>query len=472
MNQSSDSNPQVVDDTIDFAEMFRRIMRGMPLTLGLALLCLAATAGGYLVSGEFQTVTTSARVIFSFPNFERGEYPDNSKFSQDDLRSPEIVAEALKRKGFETTQEFQSTVRTAISIDGIIPDNVIKERDKQRSAGQTPRLFVPDEYILSLTLSRKFPLTILQREQLLGEIVSIYREKFFRTYVSLPTGAGKAFESLAEVDYFDYDIVLNREGENITKFLTQMSLTARAYRSPRTNLTFNDLLKQSQLFTQIRLNEVLGLIRRDGLSRDRKLAMVKMDYNIKTLSDAELHAKEEEKVVKDLLEQTQNREQKYTLGLKSQSNQSRTDGLMVDQNLVDSLLANDAYNFLVRQALTASLKTRHIQSDKAIMQERRSDMQAFLDNNATERAASLALLDKSLEELKRVYNNLVNDLRLTYEDYQRQQYSDAVRISMGAKTSGFYRSLAMAGIAGLGIGLAAGLGLSLLGISGRKPATD
>ena len=53
---------------------------------------------------------------------------------------------------------------------------------------------------------------------------------------------------------------------------------------------------------------------------------------------------------------------------------------------------------------------------------------------------------------------------------QQQQYADAIRVSMQAKTGSFYRSLAMAGIAGLGIGLAAGLGLSLLGISfgGRK----
>ena len=37
---------------------------------------------------------------------------------------------------------------------------------------------------------------------------------------------------------------------------------------------------------------------------------------------------------------------------------------------------------------------------------------------------------------------------------------------MQTKTVSFYRSLAMAGIAGLGIGLAAGVGLSLLAAGG------
>lgn len=455
------------DDSIDFAELFARLRRGMLLTFGLCLLGLAAAAVLFTAAGLFQDVTTSSRVVFSFPGFEKGEYPDKSKFSLDDIRSPEIIAEALKRKGLDATEETQGKVRAALSIEGIIPDSVIKERDKQRAAGQTPRVYLPDEYTLTLSLPRTFALTPRQRELLLSEIVSVYKEKFIRTYVALPLNAGKAFESLAGADYFDYELVLRRESQNIDTFLTQMTETARAFRSPRTNLTFNDLLKQSQLFTQIRLNEVLGLIRRDGLSKDRNLAMVKMDYYLKTLGDEEHLAVEQEKVVQALLKQTQEREQNYALGVKSQTGQQRNDALVVDQGLVDSLLVNDAYNFLVRQSLEASLKTRKIQSEMAILQERRNNMEAFIKSNAAEKTEAIAQFQKSLDDLKRVYDGLINDIRVTYEDYQNQQYGDAVRVSMQARTGSFFRSLAMAGIAGLGIGLAAGLGLSLLGIGDR-----
>jgi hypothetical protein len=413
-------------------------------------------------------VTTSTRVTFSFPGFEKGEYPDKSKFSPDDLRSPEIVAEALKRKGLEASEEMQGKVRAALSIEGIIPDNIVKERDRQRAAGQTPRLYVPDDYNVTLSLPRRFPLTTTQRETLLSEIVSIYQEKFTRTYVALPLTTGKAFDSLVGADYFEYDLVLSRENLNITAFLTELTVTARAYRSPRTNRSFNDLLKQSQLFTQIRLNEVLGLIRRDGLSKDRNMAMVKMDYYLRSLGDEEHRALEEEKVVQTLLQQAQERAQNYTLGVKSQTTQQRSEPLVVDQGLVDSLLANDTYSFLVREALEAGLKTRRIQSDKAILQERRDNMQNFIKSNAAEKAEALTQFQKSLDELKIVYDSLINDIRLTYEDYQKQQYGDAIRMSKQAQTDSFYRSLAMAGIAGLGIGLAAGLGLSLLGLTGNK----
>lgn len=466
-----DSNPpQYTDDSIDLADLLRRLRLGLPQTIGLALLGLAIAAFAYFASGSFQTVPTSTRVVFSFPGFEKGEYPDKSKFQPEDLRSPESVAEALKRQGLDTTQEVQSKVRSALSVEGIIPDSIVKERDKQRAAGLTPRLYMPDEYTLTLSLPRSFPLTARQRELLLNEIVNVYHEKFTRTYVALPLNTGKAFESLEGADYFDYDLVLSRESENITNFLTQMAATARAFRSPRTNLAFSDLLKQSQLFTQLRLNEVLGLIRRDGLSKDRNLALVKMDYYLTKLGDEENAAAEEEKVVQALLKQAREREQNYTLGIKSQANQPRTEAPVIDQGLVDSLLANDAYNFLVRQSLEASLKTRRIQSEKAILQERRQTMETFLKSEVAMKAEALAQFQASLENLKRVYERLITDMRMTYEDYQQQQYGDAIRVSMQTKTASFYRGLAMAGIAGLGVGTAAGLGLSLLGLGRRKSA--
>jgi hypothetical protein len=183
---------------------------------------------------------------------------------------------------------------------------------------------------------------------------------------------------------------------------------------------------------------------------------------------------EEEKVVQALLKQTQERMQNYVLGVKSQAGQQRTDSPVVDQGLVDSLLANDANNFLVRRSLDASLKTRHIQSEKAILQAQRNSMESFIKSDAEQRAETIAQFQKSLETLKGVYDTLINNIRLTYEDYQHQQFGDAVRVSMQTKTDSFYRGLAMAGIAGFGIGGALGLGLALLGIGqahGRRSNT-
>ena len=356
MNNDS-SQQHFEDDSIDFGELFGRLKRGLPMILGLATLGLALTAGGYYVGGQYLSVTTNTRVVFSFTGFEKGEYPDKSKFSPDDLRAPDNIAEALKRKGLEA-KVTQTQIRAALSVEAIIPDSIIKERDKLRATGQTPRLYVPDEYTLTLTLPRQFPMSPREREVLLSEIVTVYQENFIRTYVAMPLNFGKAFESLLDADYSDYELVLHQEAKNINQLLIgltgqigdeQLSIgtMSRSFRSPRTQLTFSDLLKQTQLFIQIRLNETLGLIRQYGISKDRSLALMKMDFHIKSLIDDENKAIEEEKVVQALLKQTQERAQNYVLGVKSQNGPQRADATVVDQGLLDSLLANDAYNFLI-----------------------------------------------------------------------------------------------------------------------------
>jgi hypothetical protein len=481
MNNDS-SQQHFEDDSIDFGELFGRLKRGLPMILGLATLGLALTAGGYYVGGQFLSVTTNTRVVFSFTGFEKGEYPDKSKFSPDDLRAPDNIAEALKRKGLATSEETQTQVRAALTVEAIIPDSIIKERDKLRAAGQTPRLYVPDEYTLTLTLPRKFPMSPREREVLLSEIVTVFQENFTRTYVAMPLNFGKAFESLLDADYSDYELVLHQEAKNINLLLagltgqtpetgddkSQLGTMSRSFRSPRTQLTFSDLLKQTQLFMQIRLNETLGLIRQHGISQDRSLALLKMDFHIKSLIDDENKAIEEEKVVQALLKQTQERAQNYVLGVKSQNGPQRADATVVDQGLLDSLLANDAYNFLIRKSLASSLATRSIQAEKIIMLDQKARLATFTTENLEERIATIAQFNKSLDALKKVYTRLINDIQLTYTDYQKQQFGDAVRISMQTKTQGFYRSLAMAGISGLGIGGALGLGLALLGLGGSR----
>ena len=296
----------------------------------------------------------------------------------------------------------------------------------------------------------------------------MYQEKFVRTYISLPLSFGKAFESLGDSDYLDYEVVLAQENQNIGAFLTQMNEQAKAYRSPRTSLSFSDLLKKAQFFGQIRLHETLGLIRENGLSLDRKLALLKFDYYLKTLSEDEDRAAEEEKVVQALLKQSQERMQNYVLGIKSQTGAQRSDGTVIDQGLVDSLLANDANNFLVRESLKASLKTRRIKSEKAILLDRRKNIMEFISSDGAQKAEVIEQFQKSLDKLKAAYNKLVADTRLTYQDYQQQYYGNAVQISMQPITASFYRGLAIDGAAGMGTGMALGLGLALLGLGAGK----
>jgi hypothetical protein len=457
-------------DGIDLREMFERLCRGLTSTLGFAALGLAIAAVIFLVASPFTSATTSMRVTFAFNGYGRGEYPDHSKFQPDDMRAPDIIVQALKRQGLDSTEDFQSKIRSALTIEGFIPTYVTKEHDRLRAAGQTPPTYLPDEYLVTLTLPRKYSLSGRQRELLLNEIVSLYEEKFQRTYADLPIAFGSAFESLRKADYFEYELILNDEIQNVTAYLNQQLDQAKTFRSPTTNLTFSDLLSRTELFAQIQLSETLGLIRQNGLSSNRALAMVKMDYYLRTLEDQEQKAIEEEKVVDDLLAKTQERSQNYVLGIKSQATQQRSETPLIDQGLIDSLLENDAYNFLVRRALDAGLEVKRIQAEKAQLLGRRKNMDEFLKGDGKDQSILIAQVQKSLAELEVSYAELISSIRKTHTDFAKQQFADAIRISMQPQTSSKYRPLVVAGGIGGFIGLALGMGLSLLGIyvGGRK----
>jgi len=404
------------------------------------------------------------RVAFAFSGFGRGEYPDHSKFQPDDLLAPDIIAEALKRQGLEATSGIQGKVRAALDIEGIIPANVTKDRDRLRAAGQTPAPYIPDEYLVTLTLPRKTMFSSRQCELLLGEIATVFTEKFRRNYGDTPAGFGSAFDSLRKADYFEYDLLLSADIQNVISFLNQQQDIAKTFRSPTTNLTFSDLLSQAKLFLQIRLSETLGLIRQNGLSSNRSIAVEKMNYNIRRLNDAEQEAIEEQKVVDDLLAKTQARSENYVLGIKSQATQLRPEAPILDQGLIDSLLENDASNFLVHKALEAGLAVKRIQSEKIQLLERRKEMDAFLNKNGDDQTAVIARVQQSLAEMERAYDELISNIRITYSDFVRQQFADAIRVSMAPVSGSTYRPMAIASAVGGLIGLALGMGLSLLGI--------
>ncbi len=461
------------DDTIDLRDLFFRLTRGLFQIFGFALLGLAIAALISLALNRVQPASTSTRVTFSFPGFERGQYPDKSKFQPDDLRAPAIIAEALSRQGLDTSSAFQSKIRGALNIEGIVPANIIKERDRLRAAGQQPPAYIPDEYVLSLSMSPSASFSNAQRERLLSEIVSVYRENFYRTYGQSPLAFGTAFETLKTADLAEYELVFNSDIENVRAYLRQQSELAKSFRSPTTNFSFKDLAEQTELFTQIQLNEVLALVHQNGLSRNRASAILKMNYHLRLLEQREARALEEEKLVRDLLAQAQNRAQNYVLGVKSQASQPRTESPVLDQGLIDSILANDSYSFLVRQALDAGMKVKEIQSEKSRLIAQRDNMQSFLEADAKDQTAIIAQATAALKNLESAYLTLITNIRKTHADYSEQEYGNAIRVSDEVRTSGLLKPMAISSIVGAFIGFALGAGLSLLGIyiGGRKRAT-
>ncbi|AOS44979.1 hypothetical protein Verru16b_02048 [Lacunisphaera limnophila] len=469
MTNSPESRPYADDDSINFAELFARLRRGLIQIFGLTLLGLALGIIVTVLTASRQSAITTLRVTFGFPGFEAGAYPNGAKFQPDDVRAPDVVNEAIKRLGLRLEDtDLASKIRGAISISGLVSPNIIKERDLLRASGQSLPAYIPDEYEITLSLPRDFPVDVRQRELLLAEIINVYLEKFRRTYVELPPEFGNAFTSLRNADFVEYELILTKETLSLSAFLQQQIEKAKQFRSPSNQLSFQDLLKQTELFTQIRLNDVLGLIYINGLSKDRGYALVKMDYYMRTLADQEQRLTQEAEVVTNLLTKTQERAQNYVLATRAQQPQGTQP--LLDQGFIDTLLANDAYNFLVREALKTGLAVKRVQSDIAQLEDRRQRMESFTKGESKDQAAAIASTQKALVELEASYQELLSKVRIALDDYSRQEFADAIRVSMQARTASMLRNVVLGAIIGLVAGSALGMGLSLLKPAGRVAA--
>jgi hypothetical protein len=478
MNQSAPSQILNEDDGIDFADIFLRFKRGFVLILALTLLGVAAGIIISLATTNQQAAVSTLRVNFGFPGFERGTYPNGTKFQPDDIRAPDVVNEAIRRLGAQNMPpDLSSRIRGAIGISGFISPGIVKERDRLRAAGQTLPPYFPDEYEISLSLPRSYPLGVRQRELLLAEIVNVYLEKFRRSYVELPPEFGSAFAALENADFVEYELILTQELQSLSSYLEQRTDTdrevksenketlaqarsAKQFRSPTNNLSFQDLHKQTTLFAQVRLNDVLSQIYIYGLSKNRTDALTKMNYYMRTLDDQEQRLKEEESVVTNLLSKTQERAQNYVLAAKVQNPPSAQP--LMDQGFIDSLLANDAYNFLVRRALDAGLAVKRVQSDKARLLDRRQRMESFTKGESKDQAAAVVSMQRSLAELEISYKALLSKVSVVLEDYARQEFADAVRITAQAQTTSMLKSIIFGTIIGGLAGCTLGSGLALL----------
>ena len=104
-------------EMIDIRDLFLRLCRGLPQILGLGLIGAAIAAAAALLLGPVLPVSTSARVMFSFSGYERGLYPDKSKFQPDDIRAPDVVADALSRQQLSGNEDLQGKIRGAVTIE-------------------------------------------------------------------------------------------------------------------------------------------------------------------------------------------------------------------------------------------------------------------------------------------------------------------------------------------------------------------
>jgi hypothetical protein len=467
----AESNYDIKDrQLIDFKIIFKKLISTIPRSIGLSLLGLVLSILIFLIYYDFSNISTSTRVVFSFKGYNNGLYPDKSKFSYQDLIAPDIIHTAVLNCNLDLSESYQNKITQSISIEGLLTSDQVKLRDRLISTGQSVSTLIPDEYILTIVLPRNFNLTIEQRKHLLLSIVNSFKTKFEKAYAISPITLGNLTAALQSADYDDFELILADNSNRIESYLNNLIKDASTFRSRRTKLTFADLLNENQDFNQVYKNKTLGFIHEGNLARDRKAALIKMDYQLYELLNLEKQEIEEEKTTREYLNDANIHSSNYILAVKSQiMDQHTSNAPLLDKSLIDSLINNDTYSFFIKKALEVSLKLKSTQVQKIIVSEKRARMELALKADSKIDQELINKASQSMSELVNTYSKLINDIQVTYSEYASQEFSDAIRLTAPIESESIWKALLIPAIVGLCLGGFVGIGLSLLEIS---PSTE
>lgn len=450
------------DKILDFREIFGRLRRGRVQILALVLIGAAIAPVVYLSTSPFSTETSSIRIVFSFPGFEAGEYPDHSKFQMDDLRSGRYLAGALARQHLNLSAKDTDDISNGLLVAPVIPPEISAEHERLRNSNVGIMPYSPNEFIVSINLPRSFPLSAKQREQLLLDIVDSYKTNFQQTYADAPPTFGDAFKVLAGQDIFNYEYLLNKEFQTMIDFLDTRTKDAPIFRSRTTGLTFGDLARRTHELVESKVYFIFAQIRKLGYTDNPDGSLRQLQYHISIYKQLALEASDEETFVNGLLAKDQEREQSYVLGIKSQAVQQKQEAPIVDKNLVDSLLANDSFNFLVRTDLDIGIRQRQLQRQVDILDQRYEWVAEAAKEPTSDHEREVNAVKDELRSLEPFYLKFVSDIRNEAMDYAQQRFADAIKITDYPRSESLARRIILICAIGAALGCLLGTGLSLL----------
>ena len=392
------------------------------------------TLAGFLLSLLFPLVISikgplTGRIMFSYADYKKGVFPDGTSFNADNLRSPDIIQQAIQDMKLVQKGVNVDLVRGYLKVSAYIPEKIFKAQQAAKDKGQPLEPFNSGEYNLTLDLPKNLGLSDSEQERLLKEIMLNYIEKFSNDYIA-PSSLANIPLDIQNYDYFEIDLVLNKEIRSLISYLAEKEQKAGDFHSITTGQTFGDIRKRAEILWDVDFNTMASLINTYNLSKDPAKLMDKMDYLILKLGEREQKSYEKDKVVNETLNQAKDRKQSYLFV--SGSNQDEQN-LQIDKDLVSSLVQNDIFNILIKQSLDAGIEAKDITVEKQQVIQTRDRYKAISEQGTGFTEQQIAevrkVVDNDIPEVVKKYQLLVDNTIKTNSDFSYQELGGSVKIT-------------------------------------------
>lgn len=302
-----------------------------------------------------------ATLALSFKGIEKGEYPNQRKFSVADVAGLQVLRRAIREMGKEKVFPEVETLARGIEVVPVIPGEIQTRWKGQDKSGAKREEYFPSSFRMT---ARPKGMSAEESVQFLYAVLKAYQSQVKDEQLGALKFLGdvaryKPEELIRVYDYWDLPRILEENVMTLAGHLRTLTDEAKDFRDPKFNMSFQDLDQDLSVWSLTRLEALRGLVDGDRLVKNRDTMMKRLQARQEQV-DIQVRGVTQELTEATKLLETVDRPRTTLAGPLSGK-----DGLpIIDTNALDRLVASDYLGGVVKRVTS-------LQERKARLQEKR-----------------------------------------------------------------------------------------------------
>ncbi|MBQ8688336.1 MAG: lipopolysaccharide biosynthesis protein [Ruminococcus sp.] len=413
--------------SIPVTGIFRCLKRFAIGWIVVAILTALLVAAGTATFSQQLSSAPVSLIEFNYSGAEKGLTPDGKKLDVNSIKNPTVVEMALTKMGYPL--EYVESVRSAITIDGIVPEAAVDEisvyKASYEKSGGLPAAqamleveYFPTQYRVTFNFANT-PFGDDEAAKVINTVLECYRIYFFETYGS-NNAIGNA--SLA-LDYNDYDYLVAVDTYSETLRTLQNKLTSMShadksqFRSTQTGFSFDDLKDSVETALAYDADTLTAYILSNSVVRDKEGMISYYEYRIEELERTKTSAVSQLNTIEESIEKYEKNAVVMFGGSEEDAASYTKASSKYDQLFIQK---NEAQEQVSRYSQMIAECEAHLESVKKL-------------GSRTTDADKVAYVEERLVQLGEKVDQLVEDVNATVMEYNESvEFANAYTVLVPA----------------------------------------
>lgn len=291
-------------------KLLHNMKRLFILWIAVSLIVAFVNIGIVLWKKNLNSEVTSI-INFSFDGIESGLSPDGNKFNVNEMKSEAIIQQSIDELGF--TGCDINAIRHSISIDGIIPDDVIQRivkyipivESKNTTTSSSKLIkdttYYPTQYKITFKC-KKAGLSKKDGAKLINKITKKYNDYFNAEY-GYNTSLEESLKSLdyKEYDYIDSIDIMSATLDSLNEYITELEKSDNTRFRASNGKSFADISASIQTVRNEDLDWISSFVILKNVTKDKETLITNYKFKVDELKRRKVISQETINAITDTI---------------------------------------------------------------------------------------------------------------------------------------------------------------------------